>query len=161
MGDSDQRVIDRYRVSITPKPALFDSFDLKPITKKVKEAQMKAGFKVSAEFDKYVERRIRELGASKTTPDKVNKVLGFLMAFAEEFKAGGFTPLVISSTVQKPKVDKIPGFNTVLKDNTPQRRKVQKFISGVQLTQLVQKKTRQDYGKVWRSFSTRSKREIW
>ena len=133
------RVLDRYRVSISPKPALFKSFNLKPITQKVLAAQKKAGFRVSDEFDKYISRRIADLKKS-TAPEKANKILGFLLAFAEEFKEGGLTPLNIKTTVKKPEVGKITGFDLVVKGGSLKKRKPQRFISGVQLTQLVQKR---------------------
>jgi len=130
--------IQRYRISITPKPALFNSFKLEPITKKVFETQKRAGFKVSSEFDKYIRKRGAELSAKGTSKDKVDRILGFLIAFAEEFKEGGLTPLTIKTKIQQPKVSKIPGFNIAVKGN--QRQKTQKFISGAQISALVRKR---------------------
>lgn len=145
---SAPRVLDRYRVSITPKPELFNSFNLKPITKKVIAAQAEAGFKVSKEFDKYVTRRVSEL-KKNTTTDKANKILGFLLAFSEEFKEGGLTPLVIRTKIQKPKVEKINEFDLIVKGQVAGKKPTpQRFISGVQLTQLVQKRL----GKTMRKF---------
>lgn len=150
-GEKDRskpRVLTRFRVSITPKPALFQSFNLKPITEKVFAAQRQAGFKVSQEFEKYISRRINDLRSKKVSDEKVNTILGFLLAFADEFKEGGLTPLAIKTKVKKPRVGKITGFNVNVMGKAGQQRKPQRFISGVQLTQLVQ----QRLGKTMRKF---------
>ena len=131
-------VIQRFRVSITPKPELFNSFPLRPITEKVLATQNKANFKVSKEFDKYIQRRIKELSATPTTPAKIDKILGFLLAFSDEFKEGGLTPLNFLTRIQTPKIDPIPGFNVIV--NQTRKTRAQRFISGAQITALVQRR---------------------
>jgi len=67
------------------------------------------------------------------------------VALAREFEAGGQTPLATKTGVRKPNLNIKPGELRVI---PTKKRERQSFISGVQLTQLVQRRL----GKTMRKF---------
>tara|TARA_Y100000114_G_scaffold111362_1_gene105123 strand:+ start:53 stop:1465 length:1413 start_codon:yes stop_codon:yes gene_type:complete len=144
--DETDRKENRYRFSIAPTPELEKTFKKTDIMPKLQQLHKEAGTTISKEFAKFVQDYIKEQAmrpAGSVNADSVRKMHGFLLAFLEEFKAGGLTPLVIRSRVKNPpkpqtinqRVRVMAAASTTRRQVTPQR-----FISGVQIAKLVQKR---------------------
>tara|TARA_B100000519_G_C14253050_1_gene443491 strand:- start:805 stop:2220 length:1416 start_codon:yes stop_codon:yes gene_type:complete len=145
--DETDRKENRYRFSIAPTPELEKTFKKTDIMPKLQQLHKEAGTTISKEFEKFVKDYVKEQAmrpAGSVSADSVRKMHGFLLAFLEEFKAGGLTPFVIKSRVKNPpKPQTITQRVRVMATAASRtRRQVtpQRFISGVQIAKLVQKR---------------------
>ena len=145
-GRTQRRVIS-YRVEAKPTKELMKRWEYKDVTKRIASAH-KGAF--SSAIRIYIERRIKQYAASgSVSKEKVTDLLAFTVALAEEFKAGGFTPLSLSTKIRPPKnLGLKEGKAAVLADIPDEPKSMQRFISGVQLTELVQRRL----GKTMRKF---------
>lgn len=146
VAGSDQRVVTSYRVEAKPTRELQKAWQYKDITKQVLKAHQGA-FSSAAKI--YIQNRIKQFATTGAPKEKVTELLAFTEALAQEFKEGGFTPIVVKSTIKPPKkLGLKDGTAVLLNDLKEPRQRPQRFISGVQLTQLVQ----QRLGKTMRKF---------
>jgi hypothetical protein len=135
-----ERRLTSYRIEAKPTKALSDSFKVKDITSKVLNAQTKA---FSTGLDIYLRKRVLKYAADKKlapNDQKVSEIMGYAIALANEFKEGGQTPLVTTTKLVVPNLKILDGEIRV-KNQT--RQKAQKFISGAQITALVQRRLAQ------------------
>lgn len=143
-----EREIVSFRVEAVPTPRLQQEWKAKDITKKIQEAHKGA---ISTGAKKYITDRIMKYAnepGNRNKQDKITDLLAFTEALATEFKEGGFTPLTMSTTIKSPTKLGLKEGRASLIGKTSQDTKPQRFISGVQLTQLVQKRL----GKTMRKF---------
>ena len=109
----------------------------KDITDRVIEAQTKA---FSTGLDIYLRGRVEKYAFdNRLAPNdqKVTELMGYAIALAKEFKEGGQTPLVITTKLVPPNLNILDG---ELRVRNQEKQKAQKFISGAQLTALVQRR---------------------
>jgi hypothetical protein len=131
-----------------PKPKLTNSWEYKDITKQVVKAHAGA---ISSGAEIYIRRRIQQYAndpKNKAKSDTVTDLLAFTESIAAEFKEGGFTPLTIKSELRPPKNLGLKTGKGALVSQNINEKKPQRFISGVQLAQLVQRRL----GKTMRKF---------
>lgn len=144
--DEASRKEQRYRFFISPTKELEKTFKKTDIMPKLQQLHKQAGTTISKEFEKFIQDYLKEQAmrpAGSVRADSVRKMHGFLLAFLEEFKAGGLTPLVIRSRVKNPpKPQMITQRVKVMAATSRTRRQLtpQRFISGVQIAKLVQKR---------------------
>lgn len=141
--------VERYRVSISTKDSLYSTFKFQDIAKEVAKKQRRA---VDRTFSKVIKDRIvprlREFAISQTvaakgvplSAQKVTNTMAFLVAFAKEFEDSGLTPFALKQTVKGPPPLRVSSGLNVQGAGKKDRKAMQRFISGVQLTQLVQKR---------------------
>ena len=148
--DEASRKEQRYRFFISPTKELEKTFKKTDIMPKLQQLHKQAGTTISKEFAKFIQDYIKEQAmrpAGSVKADSVRKMHGFLLAFLEEFKAGGLTPLVIRSRVKNPPKPQMitQRVRVMATAASGARRQVtpQRFISGVQIAKLVQKRLSQ------------------
>ena len=142
------REVVSYRIEVLPKPKLTNSWEYKDITKQVVKAHAGA---ISSGAEIYIRRRIQQYAndpKNKAKSDTVTDLLAFTESIAAEFKEGGFTPLTIKSELRPPKNLGLKTGKGALVSQNINEKKPQRFISGVQLAQLVQRRL----GKTMRKF---------
>jgi len=145
VNGSSEKTVTAYRIEAKATSKLLKSFDSKRITDKVIKAHSNA---YSTGLQKYVFSRLDKfVKRSKTRPnnEQIRAVAAYTVALAREFEAGGQTPLATKTGVRKPNLNIKPGELRVI---PTKKRERQSFISGVQLTQLVQRRL----GKTMRKF---------
>ena len=145
-GNVVARRISAYRIEVKAKAPLLKSFESKKITDAIIKGQDAA---FSTGFQKFAFDKIQKFAAqADRRPDneKIRQLASFTVALAREFEAGGQTPLTSVIRIRTPNLKIKDGDLGVLPIDT--KRKRQKFISGVQLTQLVQNRL----GKTMRKF---------
>ena len=144
-GQQD-RVITAYRIEARATKALIKTFESKKITDKVIKAHSNA---YSTGLQKYVFKRLDQyVRESKNRPnnERIRALAAYTVALAREFEAGGQTPLTTRTGITVPSLFIRAGEARII---TPRKkRERQRFISGIQLTQLVQ----QRLGKTMRKF---------
>lgn len=132
-----KRILTRYKIESAPKAKLRNSFKKKDITDKFIKAHSKAFSTGIKEYLlKRIERYQRE-ASSKPSEQIISDLMGFAIALAREFEEGGQTPLTLQSKIQAPNMNITPGTLTVIRGEP---KKVQKFISGAQLSALVRRR---------------------
>lgn len=152
IGGSDKRQVVSFRIEAKPTAALIKSWEksTKDITQDVLKAHSGA---FSTGLRKYVYQRIERfantpVGGKLPPKQKVTDLLAFTTALADEFKLGGFTPLQVRTGIGTPSLGNLTGVGKVIQPAISSRSKTQRFISGAQLTQLVQRRL----GKTMRRF---------
>ena len=133
----------RFRTSVRPTPLLEASFKPQDITEKIKKAQATANMKISDNFLKFAQNYIRQKAAEGAVKqDSLEKIYSFLYAFFNEFKEGGLTPFIQRAKLEKPpKIGPVNSGITIRGASMGTKQKsAQRFISGVQLSRLVQKR---------------------
>ena len=132
-----ERRLTSYRIEAKPTKALSSSFKIQNITNKVLNAQSKA---FSTGLDIYLRKRVEKYALNnRLAPNdqKVSEIMGYAIALAKEFKEGGQTPLVTTTKLVVPNLKILDG---ELRVRNQEKQKAQKFISGAQLTALVQRR---------------------
>ena len=136
---SSSSAADKYRIEIKPTAELFADMEkgVRDLTKRVSDAHLKAnGIKFSQGLLNYLINQ--EIPKSVSGRDAVNDYLSLIVAFAKEFEKGGLTPFTVRTIVESPRFSKQDfGITAVRKSK---KDSVQKFISGAQLSALVQKR---------------------
>lgn len=136
---SSSSAADKYRIEIKPTAELFADMEkgVRDLTKRVSDAHLKAnGIKFSQGLLNYLINQ--EIPKSVSGKDAVNDYLSLIVAFAKEFEKGGLTPFTVRTIVESPRFSKQDfGITAVRKSK---KDSVQKFISGAQLSALVQKR---------------------
>lgn len=143
-----QKQIVSYRIEAVPTKKLTATWKYKPITDQVLKAH-KGAFSTGSKI--YILKRIQQYAndpKNRNAKEKVKDLIAFTEALAQEFKEGGFTPLTVSTTLKPPKNLGLKEGRGALVGKTSAESRPQRFISGVQLTQLVQKRL----GKTMRKF---------
>lgn len=134
---SSERVVTAYRIEAKATSKLLKSFDSRRITDKVIKAHSNA---YSTGLQKYVFGRLDTfVRRAKTRPnnEQIRAIAAYTVALAREFEAGGQTPLTTKTGIRVPSLAIKPG---ILKIIPSKKRERQRLISGVQLTQLVQRR---------------------
>lgn len=145
-GNVVARRISAYRIEVKAKAPLIKSFESKKITDKIIKGQ---GAAFSTGFQKFAFSKIEKFAREadkRPSNEKVRQLAAFTVALAREFEAGGQTPLTSVIRIRTPNLNVKNGDLGVLPIDT--KRKKQRFISSVQLTQLVQNRL----GKTMRKF---------
>ena len=135
--------VKRFRTSVKPTPLLEASFKPQDITKSIVKAQATANMKVSQAFLKFAQNYIRQKAAEGAIKqDSLENIYSFLYAFFNEFKEGGLTPFVQRMKLEKPPKTGAVNSGIVITGESMGRKQksAQRFISGVQLSRLVQKR---------------------
>jgi len=132
----------RFRTIVRPTPLLEATFKPKDITDKIVKAQATANMKISDAFLKFAQNYIRQKAAEGTVKqDSLSQIYSFLYAFFKEFKEGGLTPFTQRMKLEKPPKTGPAGVNMLPSAmSTTTQKTRQRFISGVQLSKLVQKR---------------------
>jgi len=110
------------------------------LTEKIR--QMHQG-KLSQTILNTVAQRLKmDLIKTPKSDQQINDTLSLIVAFAKEFEKGGFTPYQITQrvTAALPNAQDLNGKLNVRSKKVNRVASAQRFISGVQLTQLVQKR---------------------
>tara|TARA_R110001592_G_scaffold54396_4_gene166446 strand:+ start:16142 stop:17524 length:1383 start_codon:yes stop_codon:yes gene_type:complete len=137
---SSSSAADKYRIEIKPTAELFADMEkgVRDLTKRVNDAHLKAnGIKFSQGLLNYLINQ--EIPQAVSGKDAVNEYLSLIVAFAKEFERGGLTPFTIRSVIESPRFSK-QSFNMTAVRKANKKDSVQKFISGAQLSALVQKR---------------------
>lgn len=135
-----QKQIVSYRIEAVPTKKLQQTWKYKDITTQVQKAHKGA---ISNGARIYIQKRIQQYAndpKNKNAKEKIKDLLAFTEALATEFKEGGFTPLTMSTTLKPPKNLGLKEGRGALVGKTNTETRPQRFISGVQLTQLVQRR---------------------
>ena len=135
-GDTE-KTITSFRIEAKATAKLLKSFDSKRITDKVIKAHNNA---YSTGLQIYIFKRLDQfVQRAKTRPnnEKIRALAAYTVALAREFEAGGQTPLITRTGFRLPNFQLRPGELRVI---PTKKRERQRFISGVQLTQLVQRR---------------------
>ena len=134
-------VAEKYRIEIKPTAELFADMEkgVKDLTQKVNEAHLKAnGIKFSQGLLNYL--IVQEIPNEVKKTNAVNEYLSLIVAFAKEFEKGGLTPFTIRTVVESPRFSKQNFGMTAVRKRKAKKDSVQKFISGAQLSALVQRR---------------------
>lgn len=153
VSGSSERRVTAYRIEAKATSKLLKSFESKRITDKIINAHTNA---YSTGLQKYIFGRLDQfVQRSKTRPnnEQIRAVAAYTVALAREFEAGGQTPLTTITRVRTPNLSIKPG---ILQITPTKKRERQRFISGVQLTQLVQ----QRLGRTMRKFGDPQKPDL-
>lgn len=126
---------------ITPEAKLYSDItkDIQDATAKISEAHMnihKVKFSQGL-LNNLIQRGIPEKIKSK---DAANEYLSLIVGFAKEFERGGLTPFTIRTTYESPLIGRQTFDNIKFKSKRKKDVTQQKFISGAQLSALVQKR---------------------
>ena len=143
-GQSD-RVVTAFRIEARATKALIKTFESKKITDTVIKAHSNA---YSTGLQKYIFKRLDQfVREAKNRPnnERIRALAAYTVAIAREFEAGGQTPLATRTGITVPSLLIRPGEARIV---PRKKRERQRFISGVQLTQLVQNRL----GKTMRKF---------
>ena len=136
----EKKLIVSYRIEAVPTKKLTATWQYKDITRQVLKAH-KGAFSTGARI--YIQKRIQQYASdpkNRASKEKVKDLLAFTESLAQEFKEGGFTPLTMKTTLKPPKNLGLKEGKGALVGKTATESRPQRFISGVQLSQLVQKR---------------------
>ena len=135
-----EKIIVNYRIEARPTKTLEQTWKYKKITDQFLKAHAGA-FSTGARI--YILKRIQQYAndpKNRSKKERIKDLLAFTESLAQEFKEGGFTPLTMKTTLKPPKNLGLKEGKGALVGKTATETRPQRFISGVQLSQLVQKR---------------------
>ena len=138
-GRTKKQIVS-YRIEARPTKILIATWKYEKITDQFLKAH-KGAFSTGARI--YILKRIQQYALdpkNRNKKEKVKDLLAFTEALAQEFKEGGFTPITMKTTLKPPKNLGLKEGRGALVGKTSTEARPQRFVSGVQLSQLVQKR---------------------